>query len=172
MFVHLQMGAERIEVLKQKDKESEKIPDDLWVQCDFPKCLKWRRLPGGTDPSKLPEMWFCYLHPDPVIAEQSHNYPEEKYDGGRSAENGEEGGFSLKDAKRKFEMHKKVRAGKCAERQHRESDAAASTCHAVDCTGEEAEDRGEGEAEGGGAAREAGASGAGTAQAAAGEGGV
>lgn len=106
--VSAQEGAERMQEMKLKDKESEKIPDDLWVQCDFPKCLRWRRLPGGTDPSKLPEMWFCYLHPDPVIAEQSHSYPEEKYDGGRSADMADEGGFSLKDAKKKFEMHKKV----------------------------------------------------------------
>eukprot|EP00873_Tetraselmis_striata_P042976 jgi/Tetstr1/463240/TSEL_008171.t1 len=110
-------GAERMQEMKLKDKESEKIPDDLWVQCDFPKCLRWRRLPGGTDPSKLPEMWFCYLHPDPVIAEQSHSYPEEKYDGGRSADMADEGGFSLKDAKKKFEMHKKEKKAKTEERE-------------------------------------------------------
>mmetsp|Transcript_13925 Transcript_13925/g.39425 ORF Transcript_13925/g.39425 Transcript_13925/m.39425 type:complete len:645 (+) Transcript_13925:244-2178(+) len=98
----------RAEVKRQK----EKIPDDLWVQCDFPKCLKWRRLPPGTDPSTLPEIWFCYMHPFPAVSAMSHDYPEEKYEGGEDTAN-----FSLKDAKRKFEMHKKERKMKNAQEQ-------------------------------------------------------
>lgn len=39
----------------------------------------------------------------------SHDYPEEKYDGGEETAN-----FSMKDAKKKFELHKKVLAvGSC-----------------------------------------------------------
>lgn len=57
----------------------ERIPDDLWVQCDFPQCLKWRKMPGGTDPSSLPDNWFCYNHPNPAVAALSHRAPEEEY---------------------------------------------------------------------------------------------
>ncbi|XP_013400418.1 MORC family CW-type zinc finger protein 3 isoform X2 [Lingula anatina] len=41
-------------------------PDWTWVQCDNPKCLKWRRLPDGADDSNLPDKWYCYLNPDPT----------------------------------------------------------------------------------------------------------
>lgn len=59
--------------------EDEKIPDDLWVQCDFPQCLKWRKMPAGTHPDSLPDNWFCYNHPDPSKAALSHTAPEEAY---------------------------------------------------------------------------------------------
>ena len=59
--------------------KEERIPDDLWVQCDFPQCLKWRKMPRGTDPSSLPDNWFCYNHPDPAVAVLSHSAPEEVY---------------------------------------------------------------------------------------------
>ncbi|KAA6417195.1 MAG: hypothetical protein FRX49_12832 [Trebouxia sp. A1-2] len=59
--------------------EEEKIPDDLWVQCDFPQCLKWRKMPSGTHPHTLPDNWFCYNHPDPAKAALSHSAPEEAY---------------------------------------------------------------------------------------------
>ena len=57
----------------------ERIPDDLWVQCDFPQCLKWRKMPPGTHPDSLPENWFCYNHPDPIKANLSHSASEELY---------------------------------------------------------------------------------------------
>ncbi|CAL8390336.1 unnamed protein product [Gadus morhua 'NCC'] len=44
-------------------EEEEKRPDQKWVQCD--KCQKWRRMPDGINPDKLPEEWFCYINPDP-----------------------------------------------------------------------------------------------------------
>lgn len=56
------------------------IPDDVWVQCDFPDCLKWRKMPEGTDPASLPAVWYCFNHPDPAIAKASHAYPEEPYE--------------------------------------------------------------------------------------------
>lgn len=59
--------------------EDGKIPDDLWVQCDFPQCLKWRKMPPGTHPDSLPDNWFCYNHPDPAKAALSHTAPEEAY---------------------------------------------------------------------------------------------
>lgn len=59
--------------------KEERIPDDLWVQCDFPQCLKWRKMPRGTDPTSLPDNWFCYNHPDPAMAALSHVAPEEEY---------------------------------------------------------------------------------------------
>ncbi|KAL3141327.1 hypothetical protein ABBQ32_004913 [Trebouxia sp. C0010 RCD-2024] len=63
----------------QAPSAEERIPDDLWVQCDFPQCLKWRKMPGGTDPSSLPDNWFCYNHPNPAVAALSHRAPEEEY---------------------------------------------------------------------------------------------
>ncbi|XP_048587154.1 uncharacterized protein LOC116619804 isoform X2 [Nematostella vectensis] len=48
-------------------------PCDNWVQCD--KCKKWRMLSNNTDPSDLPEKWFCWLN-DTNINDCS--IPEEK----------------------------------------------------------------------------------------------
>lgn len=36
-------------------------------------------MPGGTDPSSLPDNWFCYNHPNPAVAALSHRAPEEEY---------------------------------------------------------------------------------------------
>lgn len=71
-------GRNRTPQIQAPPKE-ERIPDDLWVQCDFPQCLKWRKMPAGTDPNILPENWFCYNHPDPAMAALSHTAPEEEY---------------------------------------------------------------------------------------------
>ena len=49
-------------------------PEDVWVACDA--CGKWRKLPGDTGP--LPTMWFCHLHPDPLMA--SCAVAEQSYD--------------------------------------------------------------------------------------------
>jgi hypothetical protein len=51
------------------------VPDQTWVQCDFPTCLKWRKLPLGTNPDSLPDKWFCYMNPDPLF--QSCSVAEE-----------------------------------------------------------------------------------------------
>ena len=52
------------------------LPDQIWVQCDNPHCLKWRKLPAGTNPDKLPEKWYCQQNPDPAF--RSCDVPEEK----------------------------------------------------------------------------------------------
>ncbi|KAM9486593.1 uncharacterized protein Hap1MRO34_006569 [Clarias gariepinus] len=40
-----------------------KQPDQNRVQCN--DCRKWRKLPDGIDPKKLPKDWFCHMNPDP-----------------------------------------------------------------------------------------------------------
>ncbi|EDO38839.1 predicted protein, partial [Nematostella vectensis] len=40
-------------------------PDQLWVQCDNPKCLKWRKLPKHISADSLPDKWYCRNHPLP-----------------------------------------------------------------------------------------------------------
>lgn len=57
-------------------EDVQKRPDQNWVQCDA--CLKWRKLPDGIIPEKLPEKWFCYMNPDPQF--RSCNVPEEPED--------------------------------------------------------------------------------------------
>lgn len=52
------------------------LPDQIWVQCDNPACLKWRKLPEGTDPEKLPDKWYCKDNPYPHM--RSCDIPEEK----------------------------------------------------------------------------------------------
>lgn len=52
------------------------LPDQIWVQCDHPECLKWRKLPEGTDPDKLPDKWYCKDNPNPRM--RSCSIPEEK----------------------------------------------------------------------------------------------
>ncbi|KAF5903094.1 MORC family CW-type zinc finger protein 3, partial [Clarias magur] len=43
--------------------ETVKQPDQNRVQCN--DCLKWRKLPDGIDPKRLPKVWFCHMNPDP-----------------------------------------------------------------------------------------------------------
>ncbi|GCB79153.1 hypothetical protein scyTo_0016917, partial [Scyliorhinus torazame] len=68
---------------KQEDPQSivpvedlQKLPDQVWAQCDG--CLKWRKLPDGIDPDKLPDKWFCSMNPDPRF--RSCSTPEEPED--------------------------------------------------------------------------------------------
>ncbi|KAL9968840.1 hypothetical protein ACROYT_G020979 [Oculina patagonica] len=56
--------------------EVQQLPDQIWVQCDNPDCLKWRKLPDGTDEKKLPEKWYCKDNPNPKM--RSCSIPEEK----------------------------------------------------------------------------------------------
>jgi len=54
-----------------KEKQSVKINQpstssssgQLWVQCDQPDCLKWRRLRDCKNSSEIPEKWFCSMNP-------------------------------------------------------------------------------------------------------------
>ncbi|XP_059824836.1 MORC family CW-type zinc finger protein 3a [Hypanus sabinus] len=57
-------------------KDSQEIPDQVWVQCD--SCLKWRKIPDEIDPDMLPDKWFCSMNPDPKY--RSCRVPEEPED--------------------------------------------------------------------------------------------
>jgi len=35
----------------------------VWVQCDHPNCLKWRRLKDCNNPSDIPIEWYCNMNP-------------------------------------------------------------------------------------------------------------
>lgn len=65
---------------RQAKRKRPTRPDEIWVQCEFPECLKWRKLPSSTDMKKLPAVWYCTCHPDKRIAESNHQYPEETYE--------------------------------------------------------------------------------------------
>lgn len=58
--------------------EVQQGPDQSWVQCDNLGCLKWRKLPDGTDLEKLPDKWYCQDSPYPHM--RSCDIPEEKED--------------------------------------------------------------------------------------------
>ncbi len=49
------------------------------MQCCDPLCLKWRRLPPGTDAADpaYEEDWFCDMNPDPKMAAAGHDAPQE-----------------------------------------------------------------------------------------------
>ncbi|KAJ6662439.1 hypothetical protein lerEdw1_011852 [Lerista edwardsae] len=55
-------------------EETQKRPDQTWVQCD--SCLKWRKLPDGIN--QLPDKWYCSFNPDPQF--RNCNVPEEPED--------------------------------------------------------------------------------------------
>ncbi|XP_069745060.1 MORC family CW-type zinc finger protein 3-like isoform X3 [Narcine bancroftii] len=58
-------------------EDSQKRPDQVWVQCD--SCLKWRKLSDDIDPDMLPEKWFCSMNQDPN--HKSCSVPEEPEEG-------------------------------------------------------------------------------------------
>mmetsp|Transcript_11481 Transcript_11481/g.42868 ORF Transcript_11481/g.42868 Transcript_11481/m.42868 type:complete len:1958 (-) Transcript_11481:262-6135(-) len=33
-----------------------------WVQCEDPKCMKWRKLPWWIEPDNLPDKWYCSMN--------------------------------------------------------------------------------------------------------------
>ncbi|XP_063303517.1 MORC family CW-type zinc finger protein 3 [Pelobates fuscus] len=55
-------------------EDTQKKPDQNWVQCD--SCLKWRKLPDAM--GRLPMKWYCYMNPDPQF--RDCNVPEEPED--------------------------------------------------------------------------------------------
>lgn len=72
----LQKISKELEKVKKqkskKDKKSVKTVDQplssssssqVWVQCDQPNCLKWRRLRDCKNPSEIPEEWYCSMNP-------------------------------------------------------------------------------------------------------------
>ncbi|KAM6156404.1 zinc finger CW-type PWWP domain protein 1 [Erethizon dorsatum] len=54
----------------------------VWVQCSSPNCRKWRRLRGNTDPSVLPDNWFCDQNTD--LGYNCCAVPEEAWTGNES----------------------------------------------------------------------------------------
>ena len=52
-------------------------PDVMWVQCDYPSCLKWRTMPKGSKAEDLPSTWYCYMNPNPRY--NTHEAPEEEW---------------------------------------------------------------------------------------------
>ncbi|PVD28371.1 hypothetical protein C0Q70_10958 [Pomacea canaliculata] len=62
---------------KQDGKYNNAHPDWTWAQCD--NCLKWRKLPDGTDPASLPDKWYCYNNRDPTHSRcEIEQEPEEE----------------------------------------------------------------------------------------------
>ncbi|KAM4795612.1 MORC family CW-type zinc finger protein 3 [Rhinophrynus dorsalis] len=55
-------------------EDTQKKPDQTWVQCD--SCLKWRKLPDAM--GKLPDKWYCSMNADPQFRDCS--VPEEPED--------------------------------------------------------------------------------------------
>ncbi|KAM5551719.1 F-box protein [Rosa sericea] len=56
-------------------KNSSKLSNDTWVQCDV--CRKWRKLPESSI-ADASAPWFCSMNSDPFY--QSCSVPEESYD--------------------------------------------------------------------------------------------
>ena len=50
--------------------------DFFWVQCEYPQCMKWRKIPS-TEHFKVQEItWYCHMNP-----EKSYSFcdaPQEK----------------------------------------------------------------------------------------------
>ncbi|XP_053483636.1 MORC family CW-type zinc finger protein 3-like [Ictalurus furcatus] len=59
-------------------EDTVKQPDQNCIQCD--NCLKWRKLPDGIDPKKLPEKWFCRMNADPQFRSCTDEEEPEVYD--------------------------------------------------------------------------------------------
>jgi hypothetical protein len=50
-----------------------------WVQCENPKCQKWRKLPPDISADELPDTWYCSMNTwNPLVA--SCDAPEDKTD--------------------------------------------------------------------------------------------
>ena len=76
-------------------------PDNVWVQCEFPQCLKWRKLPRGTRADDLPDIWYCHMNPDKAQAKLGHNAPVDESHVDIPVEE------ATKRSKRKYEQDKK-----------------------------------------------------------------
>lgn len=63
---------------KRKLKMKEKHREVKWVQCENPKCGKWRIVPSYVNISILPVTWYCHLNTwAPELANcDAHNPPE------------------------------------------------------------------------------------------------
>ncbi|KAI7808314.1 MORC family CW-type zinc finger protein 3 [Triplophysa rosa] len=94
-------------------EEIPECPDQSWVQCD--DCLKWRKLPDGINPDKLPEKWFCRMNPNTEY--RKCETPEEAED------NGDETSTYMKYKERKRNQKKQQEQKKLQmEEQQRQSE--------------------------------------------------
>ncbi|KAL5264781.1 hypothetical protein ACHWQZ_G005748 [Mnemiopsis leidyi] len=59
---------------------SELVPDQLWVQCENPDCLKWRKVPGDVTAEELPDKWYCKDNTDPNFASCDAPIEQEEMD--------------------------------------------------------------------------------------------
>ena len=48
---------------EQSGSSSGDSSGQVWVQCDHPNCLKWRRLKDCNNPSDIPDEWYCNMNP-------------------------------------------------------------------------------------------------------------
>ena len=44
-----------------KEIEEEKY---FWVQCEYPQCMKWRKLSSGMRNEIKDIQWYCHMNPD------------------------------------------------------------------------------------------------------------
>lgn len=98
-------------------------PDNVWVQCEFPQCLKWRKLPRGTRSDDLPEIWYCHMNPDKAQARLGHKAPQDDSHWDIPVEE------ATRRSKRKYEQDKKEEkeAKKLKEQQAREQQREKET---------------------------------------------
>ena len=61
--VRKQNGNKDKKTVETNQSSSSSSSEQLWVQCDRPDCLKWRRLKDCKNPSEIPEEWLCSMNP-------------------------------------------------------------------------------------------------------------
>ncbi|XP_057293092.1 zinc finger CW-type PWWP domain protein 1-like [Hydractinia symbiolongicarpus] len=54
--------------VNKKHCQGKKAEDFIWVQCDNPKCMKWRKLPKVVCNDLSSVTWFCHMN-----ADEAHN---------------------------------------------------------------------------------------------------
>ncbi|XP_041707643.1 zinc finger CW-type PWWP domain protein 2 homolog isoform X2 [Coregonus clupeaformis] len=57
--------------LKANEDETSYYADKTWVQCESPRCLKWRLVPKGDEArAELDhgKPWYCHMNPDPLFS--------------------------------------------------------------------------------------------------------
>lgn len=55
----------------QEQSSSSDGSGEVWVQCDHPNCLKWRRLKDCSNPSEIPGKWYCNMNPGEYLVGNS-----------------------------------------------------------------------------------------------------
>lgn len=57
--------------LNANEDETSYYADKTWVQCESPRCLKWRLVPKGDEAvAELDhgKSWHCHMNPDPLFS--------------------------------------------------------------------------------------------------------